>query len=594
MSTSFCSETVAGRLPEVVALHGVGDVAPSGKNETLSKSVAASAANATRPAVNEPVRVLLIEDNPDDAKLLTHALQQTRTRFEVCCVDNLAAAREQLQNDAFDVILTDLSLPDSDGVDSVIAIRQCAASTPLVVMTGLNSDSMALEALKRGAQDYLVKDTVTSEMLERAIRYAIQRQKNTELEQCLATLHASERLLARKNKKLTRLNRMAHRFVDNVSHEFRTPLTVISEYVSIVRDGLAGELNKKQHRLLDISVDRTGDLNNMVNDMLDISRLSVGILGLYRKSCSLEDIITRVRSNLARKARIKGVILAIEVPANLPPVYCDAEKIGRVLTNLAINAIKFSGESGYVRIRVVADLPAQQAGISVTDTGPGVDPKRLGQLFKRFKQLGTASSESTKGFGLGLNIAKELVDLNFGEIRVESGVGVGSTFSFTVPFDHPIELTRRYLRQVQKKGLSELSLLHIEVDSQIEDVLADDVDVFLNHLLRRHDMIYRTTPRRWVLLLAASASDVKLFLSRGRRSLGDTNRNRPCGPLPKLTPNLIGTYPIDESQILSVVRDFLEPQQDTLPVASNNSAENSPQLVATCCVNHDVVDGRSK
>jgi hypothetical protein len=215
--------------------------------------------------------------------------------------------------------------------------------------------------------------------------------------------------------------------------------------------------------------------------------------------------------------------------------------------------------------------------ISVTDTGPGVDPKRLGELFKRFRQLGTASTGSTKGFGLGLNIAKELIDLNFGEIHVESRVGVGSTFSFTVPLDHPLELTRRYLRQVQRKGLSELSLLQIEVDPEIEDALADDVDIFLNHLLRRNDMIYRATPCRWILLLAASADDVKLFLNRGRKSLGDTNRNRPCGPLPKLTPKLIGTYPINESEILSVVRDFLEPQQATLLVASSSSAANSRQ-----------------
>ena len=156
-------------------------------------------------------------------------------------MDCLAKAREQLLSESFDVILTDLSLPDSNGVESVMAIRQCAATVPLVVLTGLASDPVALEALKMGAQDYLIKDGVTSDILERAIRYAIQRQRNTDMEQLLETVCAQRAPAGRKNKHLARLNRTAHRFVDNVSHEFRTPLTVIMEYVSIVRDGLDGQ-----------------------------------------------------------------------------------------------------------------------------------------------------------------------------------------------------------------------------------------------------------------------------------------------------------------------------------------------------------------
>jgi signal transduction histidine kinase len=514
-------------------------------------------AEEAQPAVTPPVRVLLIEDNCDDALVITHTLSKTNTLFQVCHADCLAQAREQLLNGQFDVILTDLSLPDCDGVESVTAIRQVAPRVPLVVLTGLSSDPVAFEALKLGAQDYLTKKGASSDVMERAIRYAIQRQRNTEMEAILETLRASERLLGRKNKRLARLNRTARRFVDNVSHEFRTPLTVIMEYVSIVRDGLVGELNEEQRRLLDVTVDRTDDLNNMVNDMLDVSRLGAGILGICRSSCRMEEIVDHVRVNLERKAAIKGVTIEIEFAPDLPAVYCDREKIGRVLINLAVNAIKFSGQGSHVRIHVRCDVHTREVVTSIMDAGPGIEPQRLGELFKRFKQLGTESQASTKGFGLGLNIAKELVALNFGQIRVESQVGVGSTFSFTVPIDDPIEVTRRYLSQV--KGLTELSLLEVEVETSTLVAVADDVDAFLNRLLRGHDIIFRAAERRWVLLLSASESEVESFLERSRKTLQHTNRNRPYEPLPEVKTNRIGTWKIPRDEILDAVRGALGP-----------------------------------
>jgi signal transduction histidine kinase len=559
MSTPRCPPLIDESPLTLAALRPVDGEAPLPRATSLLTAGDTAAEETTQPPNSPPLRVLLVEDNSDDASLMAHTLAGTQTRFQVCWVKCLAKARERLLSEPFDAIITDLSLPDSKGVETVIAIRQCAATVPLLVLTGLSSDPVALEALKRGAQDYLTKGGATSDVLDRAIRYAIQRQRNAEMEQLLKTVRASEHLLARKNKRLARLYRTAHRFVDNVSHEFRTPLTVIMENVSIVRDGLVGDLNAKQLQLLDVSVDRTDDLNNMVNDMLDVSRLSAGILGLYRCSCRMEQIVEHVRPNLLRKAANKSVTIEIEIDSALPTVYCDPEKIGRVLINLAGNAIKFSSRPGHVRIHVGVDPLVPQVVTSISDTGPGIDPKRLGELFKRFKQLGTESSASTKGFGLGLNIAKDLVHLNFGEIRVESQVGVGSTFAFTVPIDDPLEVTRRYLGQV-KKGLSELSLLEARVDASIETTVADDVNAFLNRLLRRRDILFRADPKRWVLLLSASEAEVQLFLARSQQMLVNTNRNRPFGPLPEMVWSRIGTWQVRQGEILDAVRAALAPE----------------------------------
>ena len=148
-----------------------------------------------------------------------------------------------------------------------------------MVLTGLANDDVALASLDQGAQEYLIKDRITPEVLDRAIRYAVQRQRNEDMRRVLDKIRASEKQLQKKNRRLARLNRTAHHSMDDVSHEFRTPLTVITEYVSLLRDGIVGCVDPEQRRMLDIIGDRANDLNNMVDDMLDVSKFKSGLLG---------------------------------------------------------------------------------------------------------------------------------------------------------------------------------------------------------------------------------------------------------------------------------------------------------------------------
>src|SRR3990172_5673649 len=173
---------------------------------------------------SDAIKVLLMEDNPGDAEWMTRAMAKASTRFEVDRVTRLSDALTKLKGNHYDIILADLSLPDSDGLETVVKIQSDACHVLMIVLTGLASDEVALASLDQGAQDYLVKDRVTSEVLDRAIRHAIGPKQNAEMRRLLAQLEASEELLEKKNRRLARLYKMAHRFVDNVSHEFRTPL----------------------------------------------------------------------------------------------------------------------------------------------------------------------------------------------------------------------------------------------------------------------------------------------------------------------------------------------------------------------------------
>ncbi len=495
------------------------------------------------------MRVLLLEDNEGHARLIQRALNRAAGNYEVQHTTRLADALEQLTAGNQDVALVDLTLPDSRGAETVAAMRGGCRDLPIVVLTSLADDEMALAVLKQGAQDYLIKDNLTPEDLERAIRYAIHRQQSySEIQRLLQELQTARDLLERKNRRLSKLYRTAHRFVDNVSHEFRTPLTVVKEYVSIMRDGLLGPLNEEQRRFLDIVNDRADDLNHMVDDMLDVSKMEAGILSVYRSTQHLAEVVNHVSVGLQRRAALKDVELTIEIDEQLPPIYCDGEKVGRVIVNLVVNAIKFCGNPGQVRLAARLDCQRREVVVSVTDNGPGIHKKDLKVIFRRFKQLGSNPRGSTKGFGLGLSIAHELVALNLGEMSVESVLGQGSEFSFTVPLDEPAAIVRRFFDRFprsQAEG-SRLSLIRVLAHTEASPTAAEDVAAFLNGILRRHDLLVRTESCTWLLIRASSEDELERFFERASQAITDADRNRLGRPLPLVTMHTEGSWSGDD------------------------------------------------
>jgi signal transduction histidine kinase len=456
-------------------------------------------------------------------------------------------------------LLLDLGLPECRGLETLDRIRNENERLPIIVLTGLSDEATALCSLDHGAQDYLVKGTVTSEALVHSIRYAIQRQ------QLVQELGRAKRLLEKKNRRLARLYKTAHRFVDNVSHEFRTPLTVIKEYTSLLREGLIGAVNQQQCEMLDVVGDRADDLNNMVDDMLDISRLESGMLGLWRKSCNVEQVVAGIRPALERKAAIKGLTLNFDIAQPLPQVYCDDEKVVRVLINLTINAIKFSAQAGSIRVWATADTKSPDVLIGVTDNGPGISQDLLAKIFARFRQFDMDRRPDCKGFGLGLSIAKELVELNFGEMRVESVPGRGSTFSFTLPPADPLEIVRRYLSRIQhtRNGTSEVSIVEATVDPETDAATAEDVATYLNGLLRRNDLLFQPNHGRWLLILSSSDLELDKFLTRAASALTELNRNRLRGPLPEIEFNTKGTWRTKNrtGELLETLQELLEERE---------------------------------
>ena len=223
-------------------------------------------------------------------------------------------------------------------------------------------------------------------------------------------------------------------FYHTLSHELKTPLTSAREFIAIVLDGLAGGLNETQKEYLRISMDSCNQLRICLNDLLDATRLETGKLSIDLKPASLGAVAQRVVSALRPAAAGKRIALECEVEPDLALVCLDENRITQVITNLVNNALKFTEADGRIVVHVGMS-PGQPEAIelSVSDTGCGIPPEQLGRIFDRLYQIKSGDATTDQGIGLGLYICRELVRLHGGEISVDSDIGAGSTFTFTLP-----------------------------------------------------------------------------------------------------------------------------------------------------------------
>lgn len=519
---------------------------------------------------DRPLTVLAIDDDVGDAELLRRGLEQLRERpVTLVHAPNLDAARRELARPDVDLVFLDYALGATTGQQVLQSIRASGDLRPIIVLTGHGDETIAAAVLRSGADDYLVKSDLDGPTLDRAIDNAraqhARRAAEEENRRLLEHLQATKAQLEQQNRRLAGLYDTAHQFVDHVSHEFRTPLAVIKEFGALLRDGLVGETNPEQRTYLDVIVQRVDDLSVLIDDMLDISKLEAGVLGISRVDCHFHEIVERVRTTLERRAAAADRRLRFDFPAELPRLFCDPEKAGRVITNLVINALKFCGDQGEVLLRARAEPERHQIVVAIVDHGPGIPPESLRLLFERFRQLGGQARSGLKGFGLGLSISKELVHLNLGDITVESQLGVGSTFSFTIPFAERSALLARFLDRVEgfRRDCSTVALIQIESDAAAAAPLLDELNRLVQHYTRRTDLLFRVRPHAWLLVAAANQPDLRPLIERLQRAWEEAAPIHPGGALPP-----VRIHPLQSWNL---------PQEREAFVAAFLAAERAPE-----------------
>jgi signal transduction histidine kinase len=236
-----------------------------------------------------------------------------------------------------------------------------------------------------------------------------------------------------KNEALQRANHLKSQFLANVTHELRTPLHSIISYGALILEGFVdGELSAEQEEHIQFMVRRAEDLSHLVDDMLDLSKIEADRIEVNPEPLDLAHSLTDVVNQLKPLANTKGLYLALEMEEGLPGVMADGHRLRQVAINLVSNAIKFTDKGG-VTIRCQQIKQGDMVNVSVNDTGIGISPAALGYIFEAFRQADGSTTRQFGGTGLGLTIARKLIELQGGEVAVESAPGQGTSFSFTLP-----------------------------------------------------------------------------------------------------------------------------------------------------------------
>lgn len=358
------------------------------------------------------LRVLVVEDNPGDAELLVETLDDVApgdTTFSCRCVVRLADARVALDEWPADVVLLDLTLPDGRGLDSLAAVRAAAPELPVVVMTGLADDAIALRALQAGAQDYLVKGRDGGGAIRRAVRHAVERQR---------LVSAARRATNLRDEVLA-----------VVSHDLRNPLGTIGMCTQALRDPRLDSFDRVRSTT-DI-IQRSCDwMMRLIEDLLDVARVESGTLTVDARPVAAAAVMEMVEAMFRPLADERPAELVVSVAPDLPMIQADTHRVVQALGNLISNALAFTPAGG--RVTVAAESAAGTGGVcfSVADAGCGIAPEHLSHIFDRFWQ---ARETRRSGAGLGLAIVRGLIEAHGGSVTVESSLGVGTTFTCTIP-----------------------------------------------------------------------------------------------------------------------------------------------------------------
>jgi signal transduction histidine kinase len=367
----------------------------------------------------KPLHVLLVEDNAGDARLLREMFSKEKAgSIQLTHLLRMSDAEALLAKGGVDIVLLDMGLPDAHGIETLRRACSAAPGVPMIVLTGLEDEALAAEAMKEGAQDYLIKGQIENRALPRALRHAIER----------------HRMQAETDLARTLQLQLRDQFLSHVSHELRSPLTSIYSFSSIIADGLAGETSPQQDEYLQIVLKNVLQLQAMVEDLLMVTQSQTGQLRADLEQTSVADAVVYAIDTFRSSAAAKKITITFDPVPNQQAAYADPTRLRQTLTILLDNAIKFTPLGGAVRIQV--DLAKEDPAflqVEVSDSGCGISRSAAEHIFERLYQVSGPGEAGRNGLGLGLYIARDLVTKHGGKIWVNSEPPHGSHFFFTVP-----------------------------------------------------------------------------------------------------------------------------------------------------------------
>ncbi len=373
---------------------------------------------ADAPSKSEARTVLLIEDNDGDARLIQEMLREAPgTNFRLECAERLTMGLERLDRGGIEVVLLDLSLPESQGLDSFLHVHVKVPDTPIVVLTGSQDEELGNRAVQAGAQDYLIKGQVDASSLGRALRYAIERGR-------------IEKELRRRAEQLAEMDRRKDEFLATLAHELRNPLAPIRNSLNILR--LSCRTGPAPEHVLEMMERQVSHMVRLVDDLMEVSRITRGKIDLHKERTELAAIIRSAVDTSRPLIEAARHQLAVSVPTEPLILEVDSVRLSQVIANLLNNAAKYTEEGG--QIWLTTRREQDHVVISIRDTGVGIPAEMLPRIFDMFAQVDRTLKRSQGGLGIGLHLARTLVEMHGGKIEAHSqGPGQGSEFILRFP-----------------------------------------------------------------------------------------------------------------------------------------------------------------
>ena len=367
-------------------------------------------AKASRERMRK-IRVLVVDDNAFDSELMLHALKQGSFLTEADLVQTADEFVDKIRKNKYEIILADYNLPDWNGMETVKLLHREGLDIPVVLVSGALGELKAVECIKQGAADYVLKDHLAR--LPQSVRRAIAEKD----------LRDENR---RTQEELARSNRDLEQFAYVASHDLQEPLRMVAAYTQLLAERYEGKLDEHADKYIHYAVDGALRMQTLVQDLLAFSRVGRKQEAQQETDCNL--VVQGVMANLQSFIQETGARITYHA---LPVLVAARSELVQLFQNLIGNAIKFRRAEA-PEVRISAKKKKKEWLFSVEDNGIGIAPQHVEDVFVIFKRLHTR--EEYAGSGIGLAICKKIVEHNHGRIWVESKPGQGSSFRFTWPF----------------------------------------------------------------------------------------------------------------------------------------------------------------
>jgi two-component system sensor histidine kinase/response regulator len=374
--------------------------------------------------VGEEAGILVIDDERGIREGCKRALTPLGYRVEAS--DTGAAGLRMLQEGSYDLVLLDLMMPGMSGIEVLSRIREIDPDIVVIIITGYATVESAVKTIKKGAYDFISKP-FTADDLALVVNQGLEHRHLSLENRRLRNIEEEAKELGRAKAELEKLDAMKSRFMLTVAHELRAPIAAIQGYLGLILDGYAAD---DAHEMVESAYRRCGELLESLSDLLTLAHMKEKAVGVKKTTVSVAQTLEEVTSLLKAEAERKGLTLEVQI-SDRPDMLADAEHLRQLWTNLISNGIKYTPKGG----KVVASLSEKDGRVvgTVSDTGVGISADDLPRIWEEFYRTSQAKAMAEHGTGLGLPIVREIIDAYGGTIDVQSELGRGTTFTFTLP-----------------------------------------------------------------------------------------------------------------------------------------------------------------